>query len=166
MSEPLIVTIQREQIPWVQHNFPNREPWMPCMGLAEELGELCTALRLGDQEAQQDAIGDTAIFLCDFLTAFGINVGDCWEAKYDGEGEKDWPELVGLICHHCLKLKQGIRGTCKQHLVSITAYSAELLWTLIEEAGGEEKFEQLLKGTWDMVKQRDWAKARAEAGAA
>ena len=32
--------LQKEQIEWSARNFPDNEPWMPLLGIQEEVGEL------------------------------------------------------------------------------------------------------------------------------
>mgnify|MGYP001608883948 CR=1 FL=1 len=75
--------LQEEQIPWMVHNFPGREPFYPLLGAVEELGELAHAhLKMlqgirGTKEqhlaAARDAVGDVVIFLADYCQAMGFD---------------------------------------------------------------------------------------------
>lgn len=98
--------LQREQVEWVQRNFPGR-PWqMPLMGVSEELGELNHALLKqwqgirGSHEKHEkdamDAVGDIVIFLSDLCTARGWDLGGIVQRTWDKVKERDWSETSKL----------------------------------------------------------------------
>lgn len=84
--------LQKEQVKWQAHNFPDRENYYPLLGAMEELGELSHAhLKMlqgirGSKEQHlakaQDAIGDIIIFLSDYCNAMGFDlekiIKDVW----------------------------------------------------------------------------------------
>lgn len=96
----MIRKLQRDMLPWVQHNFPNRPAWQPLLGLQEELGELSHAYLKRAQGIRvtedhngniKDACADILIFLCDFCNAEGIDlesvVTEVWENVVS---KRDW----------------------------------------------------------------------------
>jgi NTP pyrophosphatase (non-canonical NTP hydrolase) len=92
--------LQDEQRPWVDHNFPGREPFYPLLGAVEELGELCHAHLKGLQgirgstlehhAAKIDAVGDAIIFLADYCTANDIDLQDAVESTWTKVKQRDW----------------------------------------------------------------------------
>ena len=87
--------IQKEQRPWVLHNFGGGRPMHSLLGVVEEVGELSHAhLKMeqgirGTKEEHQaairDAVADIVIFLCDYCTEMGIDLGE--------QVEKTWAEV-------------------------------------------------------------------------
>ena len=100
MSDLTLRQLQKEQQPWVSHNFPGREPYYPLLGVQEEVGELSHAhlkalqgIRGTPEEhhaAKIDAIGDIIIFLSDYATANGIDIQDAVEKTWAGVKKRDW----------------------------------------------------------------------------
>jgi NTP pyrophosphatase (non-canonical NTP hydrolase) len=77
--------LQKEQVPWVKHNFGDRPLHQPLLGLIEELGELSGALHglegcIGDVDWSDaskdvvDAIADITVFLCDYASGIGASM--------------------------------------------------------------------------------------------
>jgi NTP pyrophosphatase (non-canonical NTP hydrolase) len=95
-----LAQLQAEQRPWVEHNFPGREPYYPLLGAIEELGELCHAhlkqlqgIRGTSEEhqtAKADAVGDAIIFLADYCTANGIDLQQAVEETWGKVKQRDW----------------------------------------------------------------------------
>ena len=99
MTESTLDRIQREQVPWVKHNFGDRHTWMPLVGLQEELGELSHAflkktqgIRTNeDHDANmRDAVGDIVIYLLDFCSGVGINLEKELVATWEKVKKRDW----------------------------------------------------------------------------
>ena len=92
--------LQEEQRPWVEHNFPGRLPYMPLLGLQEEVGELAHAHLKAEQgirgtaaehhAAKIDAIGDIVVFLADYCSANGIDFQDAVEKTWSQVKQRDW----------------------------------------------------------------------------
>jgi NTP pyrophosphatase (non-canonical NTP hydrolase) len=92
--------LQDDQRPWVAHNFPNREPWHPLLGIVEEVGELAHAHLKQAQgirgtfaehhEKKIDAVGDTIIYLADYCSAVGIDLHKAVETVWAEVKQRDW----------------------------------------------------------------------------
>lgn len=77
--------IQQEIGEWGEYNFGPRDSNLSLMGIMEELGELAHAQLKGIQairhtpteirEKKIDAVGDIFIFLCQYCTGEGIDLG-------------------------------------------------------------------------------------------
>lgn len=85
---------------WTEHNFPNNVPWMPLLGVGEELGELNHAflkmsqgIRGTEEEhlsAMNDAVGDIIIYLADFCNRTGMNIGRAVNDAWTEASQRDW----------------------------------------------------------------------------
>lgn len=88
--------LQDEVAEWSEENFPNQPAENPLLGVGEEYGELAHAvlkdkqgIRLHESdvsiEAEMDAVGDMIVFLADFCSRRGYDLGECvamaWEGK-------------------------------------------------------------------------------------
>ena len=92
--------LQSEQVPWVAHNFPSREPFYPLLGAVEEIGELAHAhLKMlqgirGSKEEHlanaRDAVGDIVIFLADYCQAMGFDFQQVVETTWDTVKQRDF----------------------------------------------------------------------------
>lgn len=92
--------IQAEHAAWSKKNFPNAEPWMPILGVIEEVGELAHAYLKRAQgirgtqeqhtENMQDAVGDVVIFLMDFCTRHGFDLEEIIETTWEEVKQRDW----------------------------------------------------------------------------
>lgn len=85
--------LQQQVAQWTAHNFPNKLPHQPLLGVQEEVGELAHAhlkmeqkIRGSEQEHQTakiDAVADIVIYLADYCERNGISMGravqDTWE---------------------------------------------------------------------------------------
>lgn len=135
----------------------------PLMGLVEEVGELCGAKSRTDA---QDALGDIAIYLCDYLCRENIQ----WPTRIELPVEQQYtaaPVTGIVVClgalHHChLKRFQRIRG-----MHDLKAFEAKrmealhgLVWhmELVAENANDDLL-TLLNHTWNtIVNKRDWKK--------
>lgn len=102
-EESTLRRVQQEQKPWVKHNFGSRPPWMPVMGIGEEVGELmhsCLKKAQGikgtpeEHDADmRDALADIIIFCCDAASALGIDLdqalSDTWAMVKQRDFKKD-----------------------------------------------------------------------------
>lgn len=154
-----LARIQAEQIPWQQHNFPERTEWQCLLGAEEEFHEAQDAL--GDRNEYLDAVADHSIFLIDLCTALGfqadvaLRIG--WDVA-DFEG-RPWSRHLGKLTHHYLKLVQRIRGNADYHRSSMLNRIGCLFATLerdVELLG--ESYAATLAKTWDAVRARDWVR--------
>ena len=91
--------LQKEQKPWVEHNFGDRPSWQPLLGVAEEVGELCHAFLKRAQgirntenhtENIKDAVADIVIYLSDFCNAEGIDFETTVQETWDKVKNRDW----------------------------------------------------------------------------
>ena len=92
--------LQRQQEPWVSHNFGDRPAHVPLLGALEELGELAHAHIKGEQgirhtpeeiaAMKRDALGDVIIYLADYATSQGINLQEAVEETWGKVIRRDW----------------------------------------------------------------------------
>lgn len=92
--------LQDEQRPWVEHNFPGREPYYPLLGAVEEIGELAHShlkrvqgirgTEADHDAAAMDAVADTIIFLADYCSAMGYDLQDVMEETWAKVRQRDW----------------------------------------------------------------------------
>lgn len=95
-----VARVQREQRPWVAHNFGERPGWMPVLGLAEEVGELAHAFLKREQGIRgtkeqhdadiRDAAADLVIFLCDVASAEGFDLDQVISETWDMVRKRDF----------------------------------------------------------------------------
>jgi len=147
--------IQKEMIPWQQHNFPGRSSWMPLMGLGEELGELARAF---NEEECIDALGDCCIYLADYCNGMGYDLDviiyDLEPSMRIFDYQKAMSEY-GILCHSHLKQSQRIRmhedhkGNGKQAIRNLISFFCTFSKIKLEDIAWE---------TWEKVRQRDWQK--------
>lgn len=161
---PLSVT-QAEIGDWALRNFGVQAPYRPFLGVGEELGELREAALVHDHAKARDAIGDIAIYLNHYCVLREWSFEEIWDARMaPGAVDMEYLVLLGRLCHHQLKSEQGIRGGEETHAYASRHIMGYLLWMLDEDSmrhGGQ--FLEILQGTWDQVKQRDWKKNPANA---
>lgn len=92
--------LQDEQRPWIAHNFPDRLPFFPLLGVMEELGELAHAHLKGLQnirhtpeqiyEMKKDSVGDIVVFLADYCSANSIDFQEVMEKTWEKVRRRDW----------------------------------------------------------------------------
>jgi len=115
--------VQREQVPWVLHNFGERESWQPLLGAQEELGELAHAhlkghqgIRSGeDHEANaKDAVADVIIFLCDYSSSRGWDIAELLGSTWDEVKKRDWKKDPDTA--HEAMLVDAAKGGCADYV--------------------------------------------------
>lgn len=95
------------------------------------------------------------------------NFGERVEIDYNISSFLGMVEELGEIAHAVLKLSEGIRGTREENLAAIEDGVGDLLiFTLDFCARNGLDAEELLRRTWDQVKQRDWRKSAVDGGEA
>ena len=94
-----LARVQAELKPWVAHNFGDREPWQPLLGIMEEVGELAHAFLKQNQgihttedhtTAIRDAVADVVVFLCDFCNGQGIDLAAQVRETWASVRRRDW----------------------------------------------------------------------------
>lgn len=155
-------TLQAQHKIWVLHNFGEREPWQPLLGMAEEIAELNEALGSSKESEVRDALADIMIFMADFATAMGMDLQSLHDrALCPVSLNEPAQSLIGGYGHAArgfLKLKQGIRGTPEQHLERIREGLTTMLRRVLSIAG-HRKFvlRNVVRNVWEMeVQPRDW----------
>lgn len=150
--------LQIEQAEWAQRNFGDRPATDPALGLIEEVGELAHAILKRSQgirgtaeehtAAIIDAIGDCAIYLCDYATRRGIVLPDvAWP---------EWPwnpvmvEIVGDLAVFAGQLMQFIDRT---ELSDVAAFARRLSGAAKNEG---RSLQECVDETWKKVRLRDW----------
>jgi len=135
----------------------------PLMGIMEEVGELVVAESGGSKTDMRDAVGDIAIYLCDYLAREGVE----WPAIGGPPDQAFVDARDGMVAHlgqiyrgH-LKRFQRIRDfendavfeACREDMVYGFAYHLAAYTKAQLEVGLLE----VLNETWNnIVKKRDW----------
>ena len=162
--------LQEEQRPWVKHNFGGGRPWMPLLGIGEEVGEFISAKERQDRDEQADALADMVIFAADYCSEMGWDLQEIKKAckittdlSFFGV-EIELAQCVFKMHHHHLKLSQGIR-TSEQHEAEIKRWLGRLLhWAFVISNAFYGDLLDIVEGTWAHVKKRDWKKDAAHGG--
>lgn len=164
--------LQREVGEWSRRNFPGNEPWMPLLGVVEEIcGEMPVAQ---SDEDKLDAAADAVIFLADFAGRSGLDVlafADGIEG-YQSKGAMACQAAasltVGRMAHIYLKLQQGIRGDPIELKNDLRFHARWLLMALASyvRAVNESNLEDVVAATWANVSKRDWRKDPEKGGGA
>lgn len=91
---------------WAETQFGTEQPaWYPAKGAMEEFGELVHSDLKRDQgirldeagvgpDAERDAVGDIAIYLCDCLYRAGVEWGNMYGKNYPPTKDKALAEVV------------------------------------------------------------------------
>lgn len=83
----------------------------PLMGIVEEFGEIADSLLANNKDEIEDAIGDVAVYLCDYLCRECINwPPDNNPLELDENSALGLQSAIGKLCHAHLKRFQRIRG--------------------------------------------------------
>lgn len=138
---------------WSRTNFPNNTPVDPLLGIVEEVGEFDMAWMGDEREAILDSIADIFIYACDFAER---NELKAYEPYNSGNSII---QITSKICHHTLKMRQGIRGDANQHKLALQEYLSHLVgWAKSEtEDVMHIKFEDLVTDIWNkVVSKRNW----------
>ena len=149
-----------EELPiWHDHNFPDwrEKPYHKLLGMIEEFGELVEAR--GSDELR-DAIGDTLVYMCGYLQSLHINPVEVWGMFGRSVSALHYEELTGAVakvCHHQLKMEQGIRGTREEHLSAIAGNCARVTSLLRSIAYSHDtNLNDCVERAWGEVRMRDW----------
>lgn len=157
----------------------------PLMGIVEEVGELSEArltfltaansdldvLKATQQKANEefkDALGDIAVYLCDYCTREAVDLQHLVTHREE-EAEEIPPVIsrltipVGKLYHATLKHHQGIRGfdTYSKYALARNAAITDLWLTLesISQIIAQQSLLSILEETWNkVVSKRDWKK--------
>ena len=165
-SAAILSTIQRDAFAWQVKNFGRPNALVMLAGVTEEYGESCESM--ADTALWLDAVGDSCIYLMQFCSVLGWDVGELWDMRDvvrlpDGRA---WPQLMGKINHHYVKGRiQHYRGTQDEHDFRCRVAIAALLrhWEAhIADMGRD--FIAVVDATWRVVSARDWTADRAAPG--
>lgn len=162
--------LQEEHKPWADSNFGERPSWQPLLGMVEELGELEEAINYSEvtnsSDAIADAIGDTMVFMADFSTGMGFDLGEIVKdflTNCEFIQGRTYTMAVGMLAHSFLKMSQGIRGTREEHETAMKSCLGQLYCCLSDVASYRcnKHIMFIVEETWNVVKQRNWNKNKA-----
>lgn len=158
----ILSQVQKDACVWAKKNFGTSvTPEVQLLGMAEEHGEAAEAM--GDTEAFCDAIGDSTIFLMQFMTLLGWDIGQLWDWRKSYElPSRPWPILVGKLCHHYVKgYVQHYRGSRDEHehYCRVTIGALLRYWDEHLSSLGHD-FVAVVERTWAEVSARDWTRDR------
>jgi hypothetical protein len=164
----ILSAIQKDAFVWQRKNFGEPNALVMLCGVFEEYGESCEAM--GETEAWLDGVADSFIYLCQFCSILGWDVGELWQQRELFElPSRPWPILVGRISHSYVKGRVShYRGTTEEHDVRCRAAISALLkyWEKHLADMGRD-FCACVEKVWREVAARDWTpetKASAPAG--
>jgi hypothetical protein len=149
---------------WSVYNFGIQLPHRPALGMIEELNELKYSLDKLDTKQVIDAVGDITIYMADYCSIRGWDMGDVWALR-DPMPITTIPEMPGelsrWLAHSHLKGEQGIRGGSAKHDERMQSTCASALWYClgVSNAFGVDYLEVAAK-VWGEVKLRDWRKKK------
>lgn len=148
--------LQQEIGEWGEENFGKQPSWTSIHGIVEEIGELLETD--GDEESEEDAIGDCMIFIVHFCHQSDRDFEVVWNMRQRvrQRGEERLLIVLGKLCRHHLKLFQGIRGSASEHNAEIDLALAQLVGRLSAFAGTDEELLRITQETWERVSKRDW----------
>lgn len=144
----------------------------PLLGIGEELGELAEAASEADVE---DAVGDVAVYLCDYCHREG-----CRPGRYDPRADKGGTmadPMAGLVacygglCHATLKRHQRIRGYHdRRHYEDTRDAIVPRFWYYLDVyslASCGQNATTVLNTVWHkVVRKRDWREDAGHGGGA
>lgn len=147
---------------WSRRNFPGKTPLDPAEGIVEEIGELAHA-RLKRRQgirgtsaehdaAEQDAIADAAVFLCDFASQVGVSQVEIAIEEYRGKPH-DVPAFADVV-HGGSNLFSVIDEPEVDDWGDRIVELAADLETYAYARGWD--FMEILDRTWNEVSKRDW----------
>lgn len=158
----ILSSIQRAAFAWGKKNFGDKlTPETQLLGVGEEHGEAMSAIGDPDPSEFLDSVGDSAVFLMQFASLMGWDIGILWDARECRELEmppRPWPILIGRIYHSYVKGRvQHYRGTQAEHDEKCKAAIATLLlhWEQRLAIQGHD-FIAVVGLTWEKVSARDW----------
>lgn len=166
--------IQAEVKEWALRNFGQQiskvDPTLklgslnPLLGMVEEVGEFFSSTTEDDAV---DALSDITIYLADYCWREDIKLSELYLSEK--------PDLVyslyvvmGKLSHITLKRHQGIRGY--DNIDKYRKEQGELLTNLVAELkdlaldyGDKKPLIDIMRETWEKVKQRNWIKNKEKA---
>lgn len=151
---------QRDVGVWNDHNFPNKAPHQPLLGVVEECcGELQT-IEGFEQGLFDDAVGDTCVYLADYCNQNVIDLEDAvtsftpkpWDYQ---EATNGLAFYCGQLCHAHLKMEQKIRGN-EQHAVRKIEAVGGIIWHL--SRWPSVRWLETATKVFAEVSKRDWIK--------
>lgn len=155
--------IQAEQVPWVLHNFGERPAEQPLLGIIEEFGELAECYRdpKAPDDDELDALADALIFICDYCSARGWDVGELANgvesmrlSPFSDILLGDALVYCGRLSHAHLKRLQGIRAN-ERHDDAARVAIRNLIAVAYHYLVGTD-ITSSVWATWEKVRQRDW----------
>lgn len=164
-------TIQQNVGLWSLENFGQQQSKVdpdlflgslaPLMGIAEEIGELASAQYV---EEVEDALGDIAIYLCDYAARENFQLQPLWPDNII-PATQDVSVLMkplGELFHCTLKRHQGIRGfdMFPTYVKARDKAVQDLLKAMVAVASGHGfSLPATIQSTWELVvAERDWKK--------
>ena len=155
--------IQQEQVEWVAKNFGTRSSWQPFVGMVEEIGEL-EAARCESVVDVYDAIVYIFIFMADFCTLEGFDLGKLYEQAQDfnvnGEPfSNSLTSSLSWVACGFLKKNQGVRGTPEENREKMREGLRGMLAHLdliLLGMRGTLSLPDVVLCTWQAVRKRDW----------
>lgn len=161
MSAAVLAKIQVEAFAWQRRNFGEPNALVMLCGAFEEFGEATDGI--ADTDEYVDGVSDCCIFLMQFCSTIGWDVGELWSHRKLYElPSRPWPILLGRISHSYVKGRVShYRGTQAEHDVRCRAAISALLRHWEEHlASMRREFVGCVEATWAEVAKRDWAKER------
>jgi hypothetical protein len=163
----ILANIQRDAYVWLVRNYGPAKPLEQLAGLTEEAGEACEAIGDPNPADYNDAVGDSTIYLLQFMTLMGWSVADVWDGRAAYElPSRPWPILLGRINHAYVKGNiQHYRGTKAEHDARcLQAIGALLKYWDQHLASFGHDFVSVVEQTWRKVAERDWTAVRPAPG--
>lgn len=149
---------------WARENFGiEQPPEFPLIGAGEEAGELTRSVLkraqgiddsdkyadrdgIGD-DAERDAIGDVAIYMCDTITRLhSPDTSDSYPEEID--------ELLGFFASFGVACHAAKRGWPDEEFVDALMNALEHLDNLAEIRGFD--FDECVEEAWEEVSDREW----------
>lgn len=154
---------QKEHLEWSAHNWREQPPWVPLLGIVEEVGELASSrVTDGGVASAADAVGDILVYLAHYCNDMDVSMQEAWDsrkAKNKMLRVGAFPKIVaqlGRLAHAHIKQYQGIR-TNEDHDATRLAAVGDLMRFLdIYCSIHYMNMQQCMEETWTKVKQRDW----------
>jgi hypothetical protein len=156
MTAAILSAIQRDAFVWQKRNFGEPNGLLMLVGMGEEYGE--SQEFAADTDRYLDSVGDAAIYLMQFCSIRGWDIGDLWNRRDLYElPPRAWPVLAGKINHHHAKALTRYRGPAAEHDERCRAAISALLrhWEL-HLADMRQDFIATVQKTWAEVAARDW----------
>lgn len=138
------------------------------LGIVEEIGELAEAINDDNDDNLRDAVGDTMIYLCDYMHREGIQLAGSPQTQLPMAPLTGLVASIGRLCHVTLKHHQGIRGYDVEEKYTTERDKAVLkilgyLQVICFEDDEDPLY--LANVTWEtVVKKRNWKKAPGDGG--